>query len=190
MKPGKKCQTDLPELDQLRQELCREEHRSRYLSRLKSTVGMLLVAAAAVILAATLWLPVLQITGNSMAPTLQHGDVVICIKTARSKSGDLVSFYVGNKLLIKRCIAQDGQTVSLDPKGNLLVDDENLGQNSGTWETETPCIVPEAHIFCLGDNRAVSIDSRHEQVGFIAQEQILGKPFLRIWPLSRVGFLE
>ena len=190
MKPGKKCQTDLPEVDQLRQELCREEHRSCFVARLKSTVGMLLVAAAAVILSATLWLPVLQITGKSMAPTLQHGDVVLCIKTTRPEPGELVGFYVGNKLLIKRCAARPGQTVDMDEEGNLLLDGRQSGQVPGVWETERPCMIPEDKFFCLGDNRTVSVDSRHEEVGLIDRTQILGKPFLRIWPLSRVGFLE
>lgn len=189
MKPGRKNQTELPEIDQLRQELHRVEHRSRYISALKSTVGMLLVVAAAMVLAATLWLPVLQITGNSMSPALRHGEIVICRKTKEIIPGDLVSFYVGNKLLIKRCVAGPGQTVDMDPEGNLLLDGEISGQAPGIWETERPYTVPEGTFFCLGDNRAVSVDSRHEQVGCAAQEQILGKPFFRIWPLSRIGFL-
>lgn len=190
MRPEKKSHTDFPEVDQLRQELHRVEHRSQYAAMLKSTVSMLLTAAAAAVLAATLWLPVLQITGNSMAPTLQHGDVVICQKTRAVEPGDLMGFYVGNKLLVKRCVAGPGQTVDVDEDGNLLLDGEISGQLPGQWETERPCTVPEEHVFCLGDNRAVSVDSRHREVGCVNWEQILGKPVFRVWPLNRIGLLQ
>ena len=190
MRPRKKNQIDFPEVEQLRQELHRVENSSQYMAMLKGTVSMLFTAAAAVVLAVTFCFPVLEITGNSMNPTLQHGDLVVCQKTEKVKPGDLMSFYVGNKLLVKRCVAKPGQTVDMDKDGNLLLDGKIFGQLPGQWETELPSVVPEEHVFCLGDNRAVSVDSRHEAVGFVNRKQILGKPVFRVWPLNRIGLLQ
>ena len=189
MKAEKRFSGDLPDIAQLQGELNRVRHRSRYIRVLKSTAGMLLVVAAIAVLAATFWLPVLRVTGNSMSPTLQHGDIVLCVADEEAEPGELVSFYVGNKLLLKRCIAGPGQQVDLNDSGYLLLDGEILDKAPGSWEQEQPCLVPEGKYFCLGDNREISVDSRHLAVGFVGQEQILGKPLLRIWPLHRFGLL-
>lgn len=101
--------TELPSIEQLRAELHREQHNRRYGQVLRSTIYTLVVVAAAAVLIAVLFLPVLQIYGNSMNPTLQEGDIVISVKGTEFEQGDLVCFYYGNKLLVKRYIAGPGQ---------------------------------------------------------------------------------
>lgn len=180
----------LPELEQLRREYRRIRWRSRYINLLKSTAGTVLVAAAAVVLAANLWLPVLRIVGSSMSPTLAAGDILLCTAGQETQPGQLMAFYVGNRLLVKRCIAGPDQWVALDEGGTVLVDGIPLAEPFGTTppgETVLPCQVPREAWFCLGDNRETSVDSRHEAVGFVSRDQLLGRPVFRIWPLNRFG---
>ncbi len=187
---------DLPEIDQLRAELHRVRCRNRYASALRSTLGALMTTAAAVILLTTFWFPVLQITGGSMEPLLREGDIVICLRGTEIAPGDPVSFWLGSRLLVKRCIAGSGQWVDMDEAGTVFLDelpleeDYIMEKSPGSSDVQLPCQVPEGKLFCLGDNRAVSVDSRHSAVGFVSREQIEGKPVLRIWPLSRFGLLE
>lgn len=186
----------LPELEELRMELSRVRRRTQYINLLKSTAGMLTVTAAVVILAVTLWLPVLQIVGNSMSPALREGEIVVCIRDGTPESGELVSFYLGNKLLVKRCIAGSGQQVEITEAGQVLVDGNVLTESyvaalaRGEGDVQYPCVVPEGQFFCLGDKRDTSVDSRHSAVGFVSREQLSGRPVLRIWPLNRFGLLE
>ena len=77
-----------------------------------------------------LWMPVLQIYGQSMTPTLQNGEIVVSVKTAELEQGDIIAFYYNNKVLIKRVVAQGGDKVSLDWYGNLTV---NGGTISGDY---------------------------------------------------------
>ena len=119
---------ELPSLEQLTAELEREKYKRRYKRVLRSTIYTLIVVAAAAVLVATIWMPVLQIYGASMTPTLDEGDIVISIKGSDFAPGDLVAFYMGNKILIKRCIAGPGQWVDIDDEGNVYVDGEQLDE--------------------------------------------------------------
>ena len=80
---------------------------------------MLVVVAAFAVLVATIWLPVLQIYGSSMEPTLNEGNIVVSVKGSHFQQGDLVAFYIGNKILVKRVIAGPGQVVDIDEAGNV-----------------------------------------------------------------------
>lgn len=186
----------VPGIDQLRQELKRIQYREQYGKLLKSTLEILLVVAAVCILAATLWLPVLKITGDSMSPALQEGDIVICVRDPRPEPGELVSFYLGNKLLVKRCIAGGGQRVTITEAGDVYINDMLLeepyasGKGAGLYPGEFTCRIPQERFFCLGDRRDVSVDSRSELVGPVPLEQAAGRPVLRVWPLSRFGLLK
>ena len=93
-----------PTLEQLEAELGREKYKRRYKRVLRSTVYTLVVVAAVAVLVATIWMPVLQIYGSSMTPTLKEGDIVLSVKGSGFEPGDLVAFYLGNKILVKRCI--------------------------------------------------------------------------------------
>ena len=184
---------DFPSLSQLRAELEREKYRKRYAAMLRSTIGTLIVVAAVAVLVSTIWMPVLRIYGSSMTPTVKEGELVVCVKTGDLHPGDVAAFYLGNKLLVKRCIAGPGQWVDMDEAGIVSLDGTVLEEPylqahaPGAHDLAFPCQVPEGRWFCMGDNRALSVDSRHSAVGFVAQEQVVGRVVFRVWPLSRFG---
>lgn len=183
----------MPELEQLEKELKRVKYRSRYRSVLRSTVYTLIVVAAIAVLVATIWLPVLQIYGSSMTPTLKEGDIVVSVKESECEQGQLLAFYIGNKILVKRCIALPGQVVDMDDDGNVYVDGKLLDEpyltekSLGNANISFPYQVPESRYFCMGDHRETSVDSRHAEIGCISQEQIVGKIVFRVWPFSSFG---
>lgn len=185
-----------PSLEALQAEKRRIKYQRRYHRVLRSTIFTLVVVAAVAVLVATIWMPVLQIYGNSMAPTLSDGDIVISIKGSDYQAGDLVSFYIGNKLLVKRYVAGPGQWVDIDDEGNVYVDGNLLKEPYvsekayGDVDITFPYQVPENRIFVLGDHRVTSVDSRNTSIGCIADEQIVGKIVFRVWPLPGVGTFE
>lgn len=185
-----------PTTEQLENELERVKYKRRYRSVLKSTIYTLITVAAIAILVATLWLPVLQIYGTSMTPTLTDGEIIFTVKTSDFEPGDIVSFYYNNKILVKRVIAEAGDWVNIDENGSVYVNDVPLdepyleGKAFGDTDIELPYQVPDGKIFVMGDHRATSVDSRNTAVGCVAQEQIVGKIIFRIWPLNRLGFVE
>lgn len=187
---------EIPSIQELERELKRVDDESRYRSVLRSAVFTLIVVAAAVVLVATMWMPVLQIYGNSMTPTLEEGNIVISVKGASCKQGDLVAFYLGNKILVKRCIAGPGQWIDMDQRGNVYVDGQLLEEPYvkekalGDCNIEFPYQVPDNRYFCMGDHRATSVDSRNANIGCVSEEQIVGKIVLRVWPLWKAGSIK
>ncbi len=193
MKTTKKTPIELPTTEQIERERKRLRYRSRYSRTLKSTIAVLAVVAALAVLIATLWMPVLQIFGNSMIPTLDDGQIVIAIKTNNFQAGDIIAFYYGNKLLIKRYIAGSSDWINIDENGTVFVNGEELDEPYlsekafGNTNIELPYQVPDKRVFLMGDNRDISIDSRNTAVGCVTADQIVGKVFFRIWPLSEFG---
>lgn len=185
-----------PTAAQLEAELKRVKYKRRYHSVLRSTVYTLITVAAIAVLVATLWLPVLQIYGSSMTPTLQDGQIVFSLKTSDFEPGDVVAFYYNNKILVKRVIAGPGDWVDIDEDGTVYVNGEALDEPyleeraMGECNITLPYQVPDERYFVMGDHRSTSIDSRSTAVGCVAQEQVVGKITLRIWPLDRIGLIE
>ena len=182
-----------PTTEQLESELKRVRYKSRYRSVLRSTIYSLITVAAIAVLIATLWLPVLQVYGNSMTPTLQNGEIIFTVKMSEFEPGDIISFYYNNKILIKRVIARSGEWVNMDADGNVyvnetLLDEPYLDEKAfGDCNIELPYQVPEGRVFVMGDQRSTSVDSRNSAVGCVAQEQIVGKILFRVWPLAKFG---
>ena len=186
----------MPEIDELKAELNRVKYKRRYINVFKSTVYTLVVVAAFAVLVATLWMPVLQIYGSSMTPTIDEGQIVVSVKGKNFEQGDLVAFYIGNKLLVKRIIACPSDYVLIDENGTVFVNGTELYEpyvsekSFGECDIEYPYQVPDSKYFLMGDHRETSVDSRVSVVGCIPEEQIVGKIVFRVWPVSDFGIIE
>lgn len=187
---------EIPTAEQIEAELKRVKYKSRYRSVLHSTVYTLVVVAAVAILVATLWLPVLQIYGNSMTPTLQDGQIIFTVKTSDFEAGDIVAFYYNNKILVKRVICGPGDWIDIDENGVVYVNEVRLEEPYltemalGDCNIDLPFQVQDGRYFVMGDHRSTSVDSRNTAVGCVSQEQIVGKIIFRIWPIDRMGIVN
>ena len=183
----------LPSTEVIRTAYDKVSYRERFFRTVLSTTNILIVVAAFSILIAMLFLPVLRIYGQSMNSTLVADDLVVSIKGAKFQTGDVVAFYYNNNILVKRVIANSVDWVDIDLDGNVyennkLIDEPYLDEKSyGEPNIDFPYQVPDERVFVLGDNRSVSVDSRHTSIGCVTSEQIVGKIVFRIWPLSRIG---
>lgn len=172
------------------------DEQKSFVKTLKSTVGTLLVVAAIAVLVAVLLLPVLRIYGNSMTDTLHDHDIVASVKSGKFKRGDVIAFYYNNKILVKRVIAQAGEWVDIDEDGYVYVDGKKLkepyvkNRARGECDIELPYQVPEGRIFVMGDHRNVSVDSRTEMLGCVAEEQVVGKLKFCLWPVKHIGWIK
>lgn len=180
----------LPTMEQLLAEQKRLRRKHQYKKVLRSTIGALIVVAAAAVLVATLMLPVLRIYGSSMSPTLSEGNIVVSLKNSDFECGDVVAFYYENKVLVKRVIANAGEWVNIDENGNVYVNGKVIDEPyitdkaMGECNIELPYQVPEGKIFVMGDHRSISVDSRSTTIGCISEEQIVGKLVFCIWPIK------
>lgn len=187
---------DVEAEEEARKEQKRLRGHADYRQTLRGTIAVLLVVAAVSVLVATLWMPVLQIYGSSMSPTLEAGQIVLSVKNNELETGEVVAFWQGNKLLIKRVIAGPGQWVDISEDGTVTVDGEALEesyikeQSLGNCDIELPHQVAESHWFLMGDNRDTSVDSRSSSIGDVSKDQLEGQIVFRIWPLNKVGSIK
>lgn len=182
-----KCLT----IEQIEKELKRTKYNEKYLKILRSTIYSLIIIASIATIIATLLMPVLQISGSSMADAFNEGDIVVSVKTKNLKFGDVIAFYHGNKVLVKRVIANSGSFVIIDEFGNVYVDGEKLVEpyvnNSeiSEYDIEFPYQVPDGEYFVLSDQRSDNVDSKNSEIGCVSQDDIIGKILFRIWPLKK-----
>ena len=185
----------IPSLAEIQRERKRIRRGMRYRQSLRSTVSVLVVVAAVAVLITTLFLPILQISGDSMYPTLAHNEIVVLLKTRDYQRGDLIGFYYQGKILLKRVIALPEDEVVIDSDGNVYVNAQLLEEpyvtdkSLGDCDLEFPYKVPGTGYFVMGDRRSNSVDSRNSMVGTVSPDDIIGKVFLRVWPLDRLGLI-
>ena len=194
MKQTKSTVVTLPTKQQVETERKRYRRQKAYNKALGGTIYVLTIVAAIAVLIATLVLPVLQIEGTSMEPTLVNGDIVLLTKTINFDRGELCSFSWNNKLLIKRVIGIPGDWIEIDADGTVYLNGEQLDEpyaeqlSVGECDLEFPFQVPQEQYFVLGDMRESSIDSRNTLIGCVEKDQIVGKVFFRIWPFKEIRF--
>lgn len=176
---------------QIEEELKRENYKSKYLKIFRSTIYTIIIIAAFAVLIATLIMPVLEIKGDSMKPKYSNGDVAVAIKTKNIEKGDIISFYYGNKILVKRVIASAGDWVTIDDNGKVFVNGKEIKEpylvdyNYDIGDIKYPFQVPDSSWFVMGDNRTDLNDSRFNQIGTIKQDDVIGKVLFRLWPLDK-----
>ncbi len=186
----------IPTKEEVAGERERLKHKKEYNRVLKSTIYALLVVAAIAVLIATQFLPVLQVSGSSMEPTLADEDIIILAKTNSFQTGELCGFYWQNKLLLKRIIGTPGDIIDIKEDGTVFVNGEEIEEPYvsekalGECDLTFPYQVPENRYFVMGDHRTVSIDSRSSVIGCVEKEQIIGKVIMRIWPLSELSIIH
>lgn len=193
--PKKSNKVSIPSLAEIQRERKRIRRASYYQQALRGTVSVLVVVAAVAVLIATLFMPILQISGDSMSPTLEHDEIVILLKTKDLDRGDLIGFYYQGKILLKRIIALPEETVVIDGDGNVYVNETLLEEpyitdkGLGDCDLEFPYKVPGTGYFVMGDRRSNSVDSRNSVVGAVTQDDIIGRVSLRVWPITKFGFV-
>lgn len=186
----------IPPTELIREELAKEEAKHGFRKTLWNIAVVLIVAAAITALTATRLLMLIRINGNSMEPTLTDGEIVFLWQTKAVEKGDIVGFYYGGRVLLKRVIANAGDRIDIDRSGNVYVNGREIDEpyvkqkNLGKCELTFPYEVPEGMYFVLGDNRAVSIDSRIKSIGPVETDQIVGKVVFRAWPFGRMGIMR
>ena len=183
-------QVSLPSPEQVSRAYQQDQYRKRYKRAFISTLSVLAVIAAVAVLVSTLFLPVIQVSGNSMEPTLSDGDVLVLLKSKHYERSQLCCISWQNKMLLKRVIGLPGDVVSIDTQGNVSVNgvlldepyvsDKTLGECDVTF----PCQVPEGKVFVLGDHRSTAIDSRSSEIGCVDQDQIVGFVLFQVWPIG------
>lgn len=184
---------DIPTAAQFEKEMKRLKYKQNFRNSVKSTVSALITIVAVAVILSTMLIPVLRVTGTSMTPTLQNDEYVLCSKVSTVKQGDIIAFYYNNRILLKRVIGVSGDVIDISDDGTVTLNDKVLDEPYisekalGECDIELPYQVPENRLFVMGDHRSVSVDSRSTSVGCVAEENIVGKVIIRIWPLKAAG---
>ena len=185
----------LPTLVQVAQEKKKlQQRRHRRRSAASFIAGFLLIVTSGVMIL-ILFMPVLEVSGRSMEPTLRDGDVLILRHPDVIHPGAMCGMYAKGRLILKRIIALPGDVVDMDEMGNVYVNEVRLEEPYvsrkalGTCDLSFPYTVPEDSLFVLGDHRETSIDSRSKLIGCVEVEQIVGQVVARIWPLDAIAWM-
>ncbi len=192
---------------------------SKLINDIADMIESVIFSIFIVLLVFTYLFRISDVSGPSMEPTLIEDDrVLISSLFYKPKQNDIIIIDSSklDKLIVKRTVALSGQSVNIDfESGIVYVDGKALNeqlyklnadgtapelkadhfvntlttQNMGAFK-DYPVTVPEGYVFVLGDNRNRSKDSKHLELGFVPEDEIVGKVMLRIYPFSNFGFVK
>lgn len=164
------------------------------LSTVYDWVGTMVAALVAIVLFFSFLVQGVSVSGDSMEPTLHSGDRLFLSRLSNDYTyGDIIVVdRYAIEPLIKRVVAVGGDLVEITKDCLLYVNGvavEELYTQGLTVprDMDGPVMVPEGHVFVLGDNRGISKDSRMTEIGMISVKDIVGKAVLRYWPFSSFG---
>ena len=176
-------------VSQIENELKKTKYNEKYFKILRSTIYSLIIIISIGLIVATFIMPVFQVSTDSLND-YNNGDIVVSFKTKNINNGDVIAFYHGNKILIKRVIATAGSWVVINDK-EILVDGkllDNIDLNDTdeiSYNIDIPYQVPDGSWFVLSDDIEDMVDSRNSEIGCVTKENIIGKILFRIWPLNK-----
>lgn len=193
----------------MEQEKSDKQKKPSLLVEIFDWVDSVVFSVILMILVFTLVFRIVGIKGESMEDTVLDGEKVIISDVFYTpKQGDIVVIsrdyfnslgqpVEGSEPIIKRVIATEGQTVNIDfESGVVYVDDQPLDEpytktpTNRQDDVQFPLTVEDDCVFVLGDNRAISKDSRDSSIGLVNERYILGKVILRVYPFDRFGSLD
>ena len=186
----------IPTLLQVREErkkLSRRANRRHAIVAFLLTLSTMITGAVLVLL---LFLPVLEVSGSSMEPTLRDGDILVLSKPNNIQAGEMFGMYTQGRLILKRVIGLPGDIVNMDDTGNVYINGFPLQEPYvsrkavGTCDLSFPFVVPQGRLFVMGDHRETSIDSRSDLIGCIQTDQVMGQVVARIWPPGSIGWMR
>ena len=182
-----------PTVTEIEAEITRRKKLKAAFKSFRAAVSTLIIVAAVAVLLATLLLPIIRVHQDSMEPTLMEDELMVFVTAGTVNRGDIVAFHYNDQVWVKRVIAVGGDSIDVDSRGVVSVNGEKLTEpyveefSIGECTIGLPLNVPEDSVFVMGDNRAISMDSRIKEVGTIKLEKIVGKAVIRIWPLAKLG---
>ena len=186
----------IPTLTQIREERSKLDRRRRRRRATVTLFASFLVTLLGGLMILLMFLPVLEVSGNSMEPTLRDGDILVLLRPGTIQAGEMCGIYARDRLILKRVIGLPGDVVDMDGTGTVFVNGRQLQEPYvsrkavGTCDLTFPFTVPEDSLFVLGDHRETSIDSRSNLIGCVQTNQVMGQVVARIWPLQSIGWVK
>ncbi len=195
-KEKKKITLEDINIEDIEKEIHRENYKHSFENLLRSSVYVLIIILAFSVIITSILMPVIEITDSSMNPLLNDNDIVLTFKTNKLKRGDIIAFYHGNKILVKRVIGVSGDWVNIEQDGLVYINGEKIEENyvkefiKGDASDEYPIQVGEKSVFVLSDERDILTDSRNEEIGQIKYADIIGKVIIKIWPIKQLKIIK